>query len=304
MWRIVVESGDWQLDPARSIEESGFAVFAFGKLGGEELNYSSDIDLLALFDADKYRDSRKLWETKFSRLMELLRTHLADRTESGFVYRVDFRLRPYGRSGLLAHSLSSMCDYYQSTASDWEHQALIRLRPVAGDLDFGRTALASLKGFLLRKSDPGRIGGGIRNQRNIAASRRSNIPRGVDIKSGEGGIRDIEFLIQGLQLIHAHQTPEVLSGNTLQGLEKLVNCRILARERGDEIRSDYLYLRRVEHFLQLLDDRQVHAVPMGGEALDALARRIEGKGEDPAVFVRKIEATMTRVRAAFNELLP
>ncbi|MBN1687224.1 MAG: glutamate-ammonia-ligase adenylyltransferase [Spirochaetales bacterium] len=298
-WRQIVASGN-----SAAIDGSGFAVFAFGKLGGEELNYSSDIDLLALFDAERYPESAGTGDTTFSRLMELLRSHLADHTESGFVYRVDFRLRPYGRSSLLAHSLKSVLDYYRTVASDWELQALIKLRPVAGDLDFGRKACALLHEYLLREVDPSRIARGIRTQRNLAASRRSNIARGVDIKSGEGGIRDIEFLVQGLQMIHAHKTPEILTGNTLNGLEKLVSRKILTPERGNEIRGDYLYLRRIEHFLQLLEDRQVHVVPANQEALDALARRIEGKDEEPAAFAEKIEKTMTRVRGAFDEFLP
>ena len=125
-----------------------FAVFAFGKLGGEELNYSSDIDLLALFDEEMYAENSEAQVKVFSRVMERLRSHLADHTESGFVYRVDFRLRPYGRSGLLAHSLSTLSEYYRNSASDWERQALIKLRPVAGDIIISSDSAADvIKGF-------------------------------------------------------------------------------------------------------------------------------------------------------------
>ncbi len=304
VWKEIVESGSSDLKPAGGIDDSQFAVFAFGKLGGEELNYSSDIDLLALFDAETYAGNREACETTFSRVMERLRFYLADHTESGFVYRVDFRLRPYGRSGLLAHSLASISDYYRNAASAWERQALIKLRPVAGDLEFGRKACDSLGGFLRDGFDTSRIAENIRSHRDLAVSKQSHIVHGVDIKSGTGGIRDVEFLVQGLQLIHAQAHPDILDRNTLSAMEKLVTLGILPPERGEILKNDYLALRRIEHFLQLLDDRQVHAVPTDPKELDALARRIEGKDEDAAAFKEKIEATMRRVRSAYDELLP
>jgi [glutamine synthetase] adenylyltransferase / [glutamine synthetase]-adenylyl-L-tyrosine phosphorylase len=304
VWKEVIESGDSALEPSSGIDESCFAVFAFGKLGGTELNYSSDIDLLALFDADTYADSHDAPENVFSRVMERLRSHLADHTESGFVYRVDFRLRPYGSVSGLAHSLSSISNYYRDAASDWERQALIKLRPVAGDLTFGSKALSALTDILRQPNDATRIAEGIHHLRDAAASRRSNITKGVDIKSGEGGIRDIEFLIQGLQLIHVHEFPDLLLQNTLSALAKLTNHEIIPSDKGALLKDDYLYLRRIEHFLQLLEDRQVHVVPTDPEALDALARRIEGKGKDPVEFRERVTETMTRIRSIYDELLP
>ncbi len=236
--------------------------------------------------------------------MERLRSHLADHTERGFAYRVDFRLRPYGRVSSLAHSLSSISDYYRNAASDWERQALIKLRPVAGDLTFGAKALAALISNMQWPNNAMRIAGGIRKLRDVAAARRSIISKGVDIKSGEGGIRDIEFLVQGLQLMYVHRFPEVLSQNTLTALEKLTALKIIPSDKGEALKVNYLYLRRVEHFLQLLEDRQVHAVPTDPGALDALARRIEEKGRDSAQFKKHITETMRAVRSIYDELLP
>jgi len=301
-WKEIASTEHAASGTHRNVESSRFAVFAFGKLGGKELNYSSDIDLLAVFDADFYEGSHEFQEAFFSKIMERLRFYLAEHTASGFVYRVDFRLRPYGRSGLLAHSLSSLLDYYADSASDWERQALIKLRPVAGDIEFGEEAVAALAAFL-KKAERTGIAGEIKKHRSIASSRRSIITNGVDIKSGEGGIRDIEFLVQGLQLINAAETPGVLGRNTLSGIQKLVSFKIITPERGDELKQDYLFLRRVEHFLQLLDNRQVHALPTDPVALEALAKRINGKDEETADFRNEIELTMKRVHATYTELL-
>ena len=304
VWQETVESGDTDLGSVDDIEHSRFAVFAFGKLGGRELNYSSDIDLLALFDSAAYANREVTPEKIFSRVMEQLRSHLADHTKSGFAYRVDFRLRPYGRSSLLAHSLTSISDYYADTASGWERQALIKLRPVAGDLSFGAEAITALRPNLLKGGDKAQIGAQIRNLRDSATARRSTIARGVDIKSGEGGIRDIEFLVQAFQLINAQRFPDILDQNTLAALDKLTTHKIISNEIKVSLADDYLFLRRVEHFIQLLEDRQVHTVPTDPGALDALARRIEGKEKDPIQFGEKITATMVRVRSIYDELLP
>ncbi len=311
-WAEVVSDGAAEdgASGGKQVERSGCAVFAFGKLGGEELNYSSDIDLLAVFDsgadapveAGANGSEAGNIDELFSKVMERLRYYLAEHTASGFVYRVDFRLRPYGRSGLLAHSFSSIVDYYKDSASNWERQALIKLRPVAGDLDFGRQVAERLSRFPAAV-DPGSIAAEIKMQRSLAASRRSAITTGVDVKSGKGGIRDIEFLVQGLQLIHAEKIPDILSRNTLSGLQKLIESNIIDPATGAYLRRDYLFLRRVEHFLQLLDDRQVHVVPTDRVALDALARRIDGKDEDGGTLKHTIEETMARVHRAFEELL-
>ena len=259
--------------------------------------------LLALFDSSLYSDNEAP-EALLTKVMERLRSHLADRTESGFAYRVDFRLRPYGRASLLAHSLASISDYYREAASDWERQALLKLRPIAGDLQFGSNAIVELTAFLHGRGDPSHIGAGIRELRDAASARRSSIIKGVDIKSGEGGIRDVEFLVQGLQLIHLDKHPDILDQNTLSALQKLTARGVIEEQTSSLLRDGYVYLRRIEHFLQLLEDRQVHAVPTDPGALDALARRIEGKDEDREEFADRIAKTMTEIRSIYDELLP
>ncbi|MBT3272226.1 MAG: glutamate-ammonia-ligase adenylyltransferase, partial [Spirochaetales bacterium] len=223
IWEKSARSSSSDSDSFPTLEDSRFAVFAFGKLGGRELNYSSDIDLLAVFDAERYKGSEGNPETLLTGVMEQLRADIADHTVDGLAYRVDFRLRPYGRSSLLAHSLKSITAYYQTSAALWEKQALIKLRPVAGDLEFGEQVLKALSGFLIENRDSLEVSNTVRRLRTAAASRGSSIQSGPDIKSGEGGIRDIEFLVQGLQMIHAGDMPSVLDANTLIGLTNLTD---------------------------------------------------------------------------------
>jgi [glutamine synthetase] adenylyltransferase / [glutamine synthetase]-adenylyl-L-tyrosine phosphorylase len=293
-----------ELGAPGSLSSSDFAVFAFGKLGGEELNYSSDIDLLALYDDTAYTESEENPDTLLSRVMERLRSHLADHTESGFAYRVDFRLRPYGRASMLTHSLTSILEYYRAAASTWERQALIRLRAVAGDMEFGRRVVERLRAQLVTEVDPQEITSTIRRLRDAASGKRSRIIRGVDVKSGEGGIRDIEFLVQGQQMIRAFEHPTIIEPNTLRAIEKLVSEDILRSDDGMVLKNDYVYLRRVEHFLQLLDDRQVHAMPSDSSELDSLAKRLEGKKCDGTELSAKVAAILLRVRSIYDSLLP
>ncbi len=132
----------------------------------------------------------------------------------------------------------------------------------------------------------------------IKQGSRATAP-GPDVKSGVGGLRDIEFLVQGLQLIHAGDRPELLHGNTLAALKALGRAGLLPESVTEEIRRDYLFLRVVEHYLQILEDRQIHAVPDDSAELNALARRVLGAGEDGSSFLARLEECLARVRGAY-----
>lgn len=299
IWKNRERHVDNNLSPALSLSESRFCVFAFGKLGGREINYSSDIDLLALFDGELYRENT---EVRLSKVMETLRSYLSDYTADGFVYRVDFRLRPYGRASLLSHSLKSLEQYYRSSSSIWEHQALIKLRPVAGDLAFGKKVVRRLRHDFTKKWNPREISDSILHLRKTAASRRSILRKGRDVKSGEGGIRDIEFLVQGLQMAHAHENPSLVNENTLEAIQLLLHSGHLEQKVAEDLESDYRYLRKIEHFLQLLNDQQVHTLPDDEKALIALGKRIDGA--NGRRFSKNVENTMHRVHQYYVSLLP
>jgi glutamate-ammonia-ligase adenylyltransferase len=283
-----------------------FCILAFGKLGGRELNYSSDIDLMGIFDgspalaAGLGLDSSML-KYLFTWVMERVTLDLSMHTEEGHAYRVDLRLRPYGGAGELVPSLAGLVDYYDKTASLWEVQAALKLRPIAGNLSLGFAFLDRLRPILLRRRRPEEVVQSIEKMRSAAIKHggRATASAGLDVKSGAGGLRDVEFLVQGLQLIHAADQPEILEGNTLVALNKLCDAGLLQDGVSEQLRQDYLFLRVVEHYLQILEDRQIHAVPDDSAELTALAKRVLGPEAEGSSFREKLESCTKRVRETY-----
>jgi len=276
-------------------------ILAFGKLGGEELNYSSDIDLLAL--AAEGAPPERI--AALSRVVERLRADLAGHSEEGYVYRVDLRLRPYGRSGELVSECAAALTYYRDKASAWELQALLKARPVAGDLELGVRFLEQARARLLEPVPAAEVARGIRGLRRASQARLSRaLAGGPNIKEGSGGIRDAEFLVQGLQLIHAHAVPALRAGGTLDALEGLRRAGLLAPAAAEQLKRDYLFLRRIEHYLQIFEDRQTHTLPAEPAQLEALARRTLGPGAGAGRFAAALEACLRRVDQAFRRHLP
>ncbi len=281
-----------------------FCVLAFGKLGGKELNYSSDIDLLGIFDPprdkasdDIYFDSRHIC----NKILEKLRSDLSEHTEEGYVYRVDLRLRPFGKAGLLVNSIESLTGYYEKSASLWEMQAALKLRPIAGSIETGEQFLKNIHHLLVREKKPEEVKNSIRHlrSRHIGSHTRF-LSAGRNIKSGEGGIRDIEFLVQALQLIHCNQYPDIISGTTLTAIEHLNSRGIIPAATADQLASDYIFLRKLEHLLQIFEDRQVHTTPQSEEARRALAKRFQGNEKEPENLFGQLEETVKRVHTIFR----
>lgn len=290
-------------DPARH-----FCLLAFGKLGGAELNYSSDIDLLAICDdvtfTARFHDGRvKSHKELYATVLEQLRADLTAHTQDGYAYRVDFRLRPYGTSGELVPTVNAALAYYREHAAVWELQAALKLRPIAGMSCIGEYVLNALRPLLARPRTHADVTASINRMRQLAMQKTSVTATGCDIKNGAGGIRDIEFLVQGLQLIHAAQAPEILDGNTLRALGHLHRVGVLPENVVQQLDEDYCYLRRLEHFLQLLEDRQTHTLPTSETALTALARRMAGPAADAATFSADLARRMARVRATYQTYL-
>jgi glutamate-ammonia-ligase adenylyltransferase len=289
------------------VSENRFCVMAMGKLGGSELNYSSDIDLIGLWDDSglTHPDPEYLASKDFfSRAMAQIRADLSEHTEEGYVYRVDLRLRPFGRVGELVSSFSGLLDYYRRSASPWEIQAALKMRPVAGNQQVGRRFLREMRPILLQRRDRGGIVNNIEEMRNKAVVSSFEGDRTtIDVKNSRGGIRDIEFLVQGLQLIHGPDSPELIEGNTLTALDLLSDAGFLPREVVDQSKDDYTFLRRTEHYLQLLEDRQVHRLPRDPDELAALAKRMMGMEESPEGFVRELRGRMERIRGVYASFL-
>ena len=291
--------------------ESHFCVVALGKLGGGELNYSSDIDLLGLCDE---AGAARGVET-FAHLTERLHAALSRHTEEGYAYRVDLRLRPHGGSGELIMPLPALADYYGRAASDWELQAMLKARPVAGSPRLGRQFMAVVKAALRRPPDREAVIRGIHRHRTRGAQTHEEAqrpapaadggidPAGADIKNGVGGIRDAEFLVQGLQRLHLPAHPRLFTGNTLRALAALAVAGLLPEAAATALRQDYCFLRRVEHVLQILEDRQTHVVPTDPAQLRALARRVLSPDADGAVLLTALRAALERTHAAFLTFL-
>ncbi len=286
----------------RAAAEAGLApgrisILAFGKLGGEELNYSSDIDLMALASPEASAEELGV----LARAVSRMRADLSEHSEEGYVYRVDLRLRPYGRSGELIAGLEEGLRYYRESAAVWELQALLKARPVAGDLELGSRFLVQARERLRHPFPAAEVARGVTELRRASRARLARaLPGGPNIKEGEGGIRDVEFLVQALQLIHA---PAVPDGNTLAALEGLRSAGLLPPGQAESLKRDYLFLRRIEHYLQIFEDRQTHTLPSEPGELAALARRILGPEATAELLAGELEACLRRVSGAFRSFL-
>jgi glutamate-ammonia-ligase adenylyltransferase len=236
--------------------------------------------------------------------MEQVRSDLSSHTAEGYAYRVDLRLRPFGRAGELVPTARALMDYYRGNASLWEIQAALKMRPVAGNLKMGEAFLSELEPLLLERRQPGRIADSIdRMRRASVKSASAGLGPTLDVKSGTGGIRDVEFLVQGLQLIHGHDIPGILGGNTLAALDLLQEAGVLPESIADRLKEDYIFLRRTEHCLQILEDRQIHALPGDPAALRALARRMMGGHTETEQFMEVLDHTLERVHDAYRTYL-
>ena len=277
-----------------------FCILAFGKLGGQELNYSSDIDLVGVFDAPRGADPEVLKQL-CANVMERVSLDLSRHTEAGYAYRVDLRLRPHGQAGDLVPSFSGLMDYYRREASLWEIQAALKIRPIAGDPGLGKRFQEEMRCILLECRDTEEIVRSILGMRQASVRKAArSLGGGQDVKEGEGGIRDVEFLVQGLQLIHGPDRPELLTGNTLEALGALEKARLLPEAITAQLEEDYLLLRRVEHFLQIMEGRQTHTLPKDPAERKALARRLFGREGNETRLSEEMEACTFRVRNAYT----
>jgi len=286
--------------------QAGLCILALGKLGGRELNYSSDVDLLPLrADPEPARAMLGLEEDLlpdlYGRIVEQTCLDLSSHTEEGLAYRVDLRLRPYGSSGELVPTFSGLAAYYEHKASLWEIQAAIKMRPVAGDLDLGRRLVEKIRPVLLREKNSREVAAAIDSLRRASIRRSSEgIAAGLNVKTCAGGIRDVESLVQGLQLLHGPREPELMRPGTLEALEALRRKNVLDEKTCEDLREDYLYLRRLEHLLQIQEDLQTHCLPDDPAELQTLARTLYGPDSDSAGLLRDLTMRLERVRKAYE----
>ena len=247
---------------ANGRETGSLVVLGLGKLGGEELNFSSDVDLMFAYAAEgEVRRRRLISHEFFVRLGQSLINVLSEMTEDGFVFRVDMRLRPNGNSGPLALSVDAMEQYYQAHGREWERYALIKARVVAGDRVAGTELLARLKPFVYRRYlDYGAVEA-IRGMK--AMINRELQRKGIEnnLKLGHGGIREIEFIAQALQLIRGGRQPALQARAVITVLAQLAEAGDLSPQAVQELTEAYAFLRTVENRLQMIAEQQTHVLP-------------------------------------------
>lgn len=260
-----------------------FVVLGLGKLGGLELNYSSDIDLMFLYDEDGRTDGEKSIENRdyFERLARSMVKLLSEPTDFGTVYRVDLRLRPEGSRGPIVISRVAAMHYYDLLGRTWERQAFIKARPVAGDSDLGHQFLQDLEPWIYRRYLGGADIADIKAlKRQIERQSRQSGAAQRDVKTGHGGIRDIEFVIQFLQLLNGGELPMIRTGNTLEAIARLEESGCLTLQERGCLEENYVFLRKIEHCLQIMFDLQTHVLPEEDTELAKLAIRM-GYGDGP-----------------------
>jgi glutamate-ammonia-ligase adenylyltransferase len=274
----VLEQAQDELKERYSLENPlPFLVVGMGKLGGQELNYSSDIDLMFVCADDNGAESAsgKISPMDYAhKLGEKVVNYLTRNTYSGHLFRVDMRLRPEGRFGALVRSLSSYRSYYESWAESWERQSLLKARPVAGDPTLAASFMSMITPYVYRRTVTSEFVEDIRhNKERIEQKARLEGVEFTNVKIGYGGIRDIEFTVQLLQLELGGKNPLLRTPTTLEALSRLRQLGVISSTSARELSEDYQFLRTIEHRLQILYEMQTQTMPTDPHELHLLARR-------------------------------
>ncbi len=304
--RRVLEHWDTELRKRHGSPTAEFFILALGKLGGGELNHSSDVDLLFVYDEEGQLTPRISHHEFFNRLGKKVLETFSTPHPAGSLFRIDLRLRPEGSAGPLARSLESMENYYAGFGETWERLALIKARGVAGSGELAYEFLRQHQPFIYPKSTTPELLDEIasikqRIERDLVGT--ENLER--DVKLGRGGIRDIEFVVQTLQLIHAARHPFLQQPNMLKALRALRELDLLPRDEVLTLDNTYRFLRRVEHRLQIEAEQQTHVVPREAKQLQrlALSLRFSSTEEFTATLQKRMHIA-PRTKQIFRKLRP
>lgn len=250
------------------------ALLTLGKLGGQELNFSSDVDLLFVYEPPSDSDPLA-YNAEVGRLIRQFKKEMEARTPEGFGYRVDLDLRPEGPAGVLANSVDAALEYYETFGAEWERQMLIRLRPLPGD-PVGSGFADQIQPFVYRRAIDPDVIHEIRDMKSRIEEQRRRTGKNLDyeLKDGAGGIRDVEFLVQSIQLFAGGDEPSIRTGNVLAALEAIADRNLLPVPVVESLERSYLWLRRAEHALQMAEEQQTARFPADRAAQLGLARRM------------------------------
>ncbi|KAB2653220.1 MAG: hypothetical protein DVB31_17585, partial [Verrucomicrobia bacterium] len=292
---------------------TSFCILGLGKLGGQELNYSSDVDVMLVYgdEGRVFRDPPVAGREPppggianhqfFRRLAEALVAEVSDPAPEGQLFRIDLRLRPEGNTGPLARSLDSHETYYAQWGQTWERLMLIKARPVAGDRQLAADFLEMIQPFRYPRSLGERLLEEIATTKHRLETEKAEGDALRDVKRGRGGIREIEFVVQSLQLLNGGRQPFLQNTGTLPTLEKLAEYGLLTPGEAHELAEAYRFWRDVEHRLQIENYRQTHAVPESAAGRERLARLLGFR--KTAEFDARRELHRTHVRAGYDKFL-
>lgn len=309
---IIAKALDWSISlNVRKFGEpveNSIALIAFGKLGGEELNYSSDVDLMAVYGDDEGQTSgvpnpsgvmynRISTHEFYCKVVELFSKILSSQTEDGIAGRVDLRLRPQGQKGDIALPLKAYLTYYESWGRTWERMMLIRARAVAGDMKLGEAFIETIRPFVWREAlDYSEI----EEIRGLKKKIDSTFSRD-DIKRGYGGIREAEFFIQTFQLLFGGANTSLRSYRILNAIQALKWMKKVPEEDLTILWDNYLYLRRVEHYLQMKEDLQTHTLPSSDRDIEPVAKNMGYASAND--FLADLRVRRMQIKSMYNSLL-
>ncbi len=289
-------------------DESGqpqsLVVLGMGKLGGNELNFSSDVDLIFAYpESGATRGGRQQLDNQsyFTRLGQMVIRLLDAVTEEAFVFRVDMRLRPYGDSGALVGAYSALEVYYQEQGREWERYAMIKARPLTGSQEARESLMAMLGSFVYRRYTDFSVIAALRDMKRMMRAEVARLGIDDDLKRGAGGIREIEFIAQSLQLIHGGRIPEIRCRSLLETLQALTKADLLSSRESDCLTAHYRLERRVEHALQAMQDKQTQSLPQASLPRAQLAL-LSGFADWQTLDTQLSEARR-EVDALFNDLI-
>jgi glutamate-ammonia-ligase adenylyltransferase len=298
--RLAEEWGEPLVDgrPAR------FVVLGMGKLGGEELNYSSDVDLVYVYEKDGDYARGRTFREFFSRVAEEVTRALGEVTAEGFCFRVDLRLRPGGGEGPVAVSLAAALTYYETWGQTWERAVWLKARPVAGMLGLGDQLDEELRPFVHRRYLDFATLEDLKHMKSrVDASLRGPDAAARDVKLGRGGIREVEFFVQAQQLVHGGKDPRLQVRGTLPALAALGAAGYVEPALAERLAVAYRFLRNVEHKIQMVHERRTQLLPRDPADVAALARRLGYAGHEPGAAFAADHAAHTRVvHEAFEAL--
>lgn len=274
-----------------------YALISLGKLGGNELNYSSDIDLILIFDSNDLYGKKEFFEL----LVETIHLFIESSssiTPTGYLYRVDFRLRPDGRNSPLCRSIKDYMNYYETRGEDWERQMLIKAGFVSGDEKLFQYFINYVNHFVYPSSF---YNSPLEQIKKMKSKIEKNNEDKLNIKLSSGGIRDIEFSVQALQLLNGGKNKLLKTGNTLNAIELLKKENLLYKNEAQIFKTAYILYRKIEHYLQLMNDLQTHSIPEKGELLNKLSFFLGYKNSSE--FLKEIAKTKKQVVEIYNSIL-